>query len=52
MDEEIKRLHSSIANCDKALRELEKKSKIITQYVSTSSLCGNYDEDGERSIFN
>lgn len=38
MNKEIKKLNENIYKCESLLRELERKSKIITQYVHTSRL--------------
>ena len=36
LERKFRMLRNNIVECDKALRELEQKSKIVTQHVDTS----------------
>lgn len=36
LEEKFKLIRNSVVECDKALRELEQKSKIVAQHVDTS----------------
>ncbi|KAG5859027.1 hypothetical protein KMI_09g14540 [Encephalitozoon hellem] len=51
LQEKLRVLRNSIAECDQALRRLEQKSKIITQHVETSVLMAKSREGKEECLF-